>query len=78
MLMGTSFTAAELDALGSLGLLPFEAVRPTALIGAAGQPSTFIPAVLQAMARITALPEPTDLLNHIKSKLYDPTYQEYV
>jgi malate dehydrogenase (oxaloacetate-decarboxylating)(NADP+) len=33
-----------------------EAVRPTAIIGAAGQPSTFTPAVLQAMARINKRP----------------------
>ena len=33
-----------------------EAVRPTAIIGAAGQPSTFTPAVLQAMARINRRP----------------------
>jgi len=33
-----------------------EAVRPTAIIGAAGQPSTFTPAVLEAMARINRRP----------------------
>ena len=33
-----------------------EAVRPTAIIGAAGQPSTFTPAVLEAMARINKRP----------------------
>jgi len=32
-----------------------------------------------AFARgLTAMPEPADLLGHIKSKMYDPTYQEYV
>ncbi|MHB8910276.1 MAG: oxaloacetate-decarboxylating malate dehydrogenase [Syntrophales bacterium] len=33
-----------------------EAVKPTAIIGAAGQPSTFTPAVLEAMARINKRP----------------------
>ncbi len=33
-----------------------EAVKPTAIIGAAGQPSTFTPAVLTAMARINKRP----------------------
>jgi malate dehydrogenase (oxaloacetate-decarboxylating)(NADP+) len=33
-----------------------EAVRPTAIIGAAGQPGTFTPAVLAAMARINKRP----------------------
>jgi malate dehydrogenase (oxaloacetate-decarboxylating)(NADP+) len=33
-----------------------DAVRPTAIIGAAGQPSTFTPAVLEAMARINKRP----------------------
>jgi malate dehydrogenase (oxaloacetate-decarboxylating)(NADP+) len=32
-----------------------------------------------AFARgLTAMPEPADLLGHIKSKMYDPTYKEYV
>ena len=32
-----------------------------------------------AFARgLTAIPEPTDLPGHIKSQMYDPTYQEYV
>ncbi len=33
-----------------------EAVKPTAIIGASGQPSTFTPAVLEAMARINKRP----------------------
>ncbi|MBE0558244.1 MAG: NAD-dependent malic enzyme, partial [Proteobacteria bacterium] len=33
-----------------------EAVKPTAIIGAAGQPSTFTPAVLEAMARFNKRP----------------------
>jgi malate dehydrogenase (oxaloacetate-decarboxylating)(NADP+) len=33
-----------------------EAIKPTAIIGAAGQPSTFTPAVLEAMARINKRP----------------------
>jgi malate dehydrogenase (oxaloacetate-decarboxylating)(NADP+) len=33
-----------------------EAVKPTAIIGAAGQPGTFTPSVLQAMARINKRP----------------------
>jgi malate dehydrogenase (oxaloacetate-decarboxylating)(NADP+) len=33
-----------------------EAVKPTAIIGAAGQPGTFTPAVLQAMSRINQRP----------------------
>jgi malate dehydrogenase (oxaloacetate-decarboxylating)(NADP+) len=33
-----------------------EAVRPTAIIGASGQPGTFTPAVLEAMARINERP----------------------
>ena len=38
-------------------LLPVvEAVKPTAIIGASGQPSTFTPAVLTAMARINKRP----------------------
>jgi len=32
-----------------------------------------------AFARgLTAMPKPSDLLGHIKSKMYDPTYKEYV
>ena len=32
-----------------------------------------------AFARgLTAIPKPPDLLGHIKSKMYDPTYKEYV
>jgi malate dehydrogenase (oxaloacetate-decarboxylating)(NADP+) len=32
-----------------------------------------------AFARgLTAMPEPLDLLDCIKSKMYDPTYKEYV
>jgi malate dehydrogenase (oxaloacetate-decarboxylating)(NADP+) len=27
---------------------------------------------------LTAMPEPADLLGHIKAKMYDPTYPEYV